>query len=177
MRILCIVLGFLAFIPLLSSQSSQTAVAKTIASKKSEGKTFQTPNLFTLLPTGGRSDLTVNLPAEVRNYELLQMEEENLQEMIHRSPETFTLSLPGNGRSPLEVELVRVNIFSENFAVRTSSSEMPIEVETGLHYRGIIKGKPASIAAVSIFENEIRGLFSSPELGNLNLGKLTDQGP
>ncbi|MCB0632378.1 MAG: zinc-dependent metalloprotease [Saprospiraceae bacterium] len=173
MKILSIVLGMLAFIPLLSSQSSQTPLAQTIAAKKAEGLTFQTPELFAILPVGGRSDVAIaDLPTEVREYELLQLEEENLQELIHKSPESLTLSLPGNGRSPLEVELVRVNLFSEDFKVRTSQSPTPIEVETGLHYRGIIKGDPNSIATVSIFENEVRGLFSSSELGNLVLGKL-----
>lgn len=141
-----------------------------------EGKAFNTPDLFQLSPIGGRSnEVVANLPAEVRNYELLQLEEENLQELIHKSPETFTLRLPGNGRSPLEVELVQVNIFSETFKVRTSSSPTPVKVKSGLHYRGIIKGEPNSVAAVSIFENEIRGLFSSDRLGNLTLGKLEEE--
>ena len=176
MKILCIVLGFLAFIPLMSSQSSQTVLAQEIADKKMEGESFQAPDLFQLLPADGRSGASIDLPAEVRHYELLQLEEENLQEMIHQTPETFTLRLPGSSRSLLEVELVRVNIFSEDFAVRTSQSAVPVEVETGLHYRGIIKGKPSSFAAVSIFENEIRGLFSSDDLGNLTLGKLSSNG-
>jgi hypothetical protein len=173
MKILSIVLGMLAFIPLLSSQSSQTPLAQTISAKKAEGLAFQTPELFATVPVGGRSDVDVaDLPNEVRNYEILQLQEENLQELIHSNPESFTLRLPGNARSPLEVELVRVNIFSEDFKVRTSQSPTPIEIETGQHYRGIIKGNPNSIATVSIFENEVRGLFSSNELGNLVLGKL-----
>ncbi|PHN04427.1 zinc-dependent metalloprotease [Flavilitoribacter nigricans] len=176
MKIMCIVLAFLAFIPLVTSQSSQTPLAQTINAKHAEGKTFKTPKLFDLLPANGRSEVPVNLPAEVREYELLQLEEENLQELIHNSPETFTLNLPSAGRAPLEVELVRVNIFSENFKVRTSSSPTPVEVETGLHYRGIIKGETESVAAVSIFENEVRGLFSSSRLGNLTLGRLPEQG-
>lgn len=176
MKSISIVLAFLAFIPLVISQSSQTPVAQTIQAKKSEGKVFRTPNLFASVPANGRSEVSLQLPAEVRDYELLQLEEENLQELIHQSPEIFTLNLPGNGRSPLEVELVKVNIFSENFKVRTSTSHTPVEVETGLHYRGIIKGETESVAAVSIFENEVRGLFSSARLGNLTLGKLPEQG-
>lgn len=173
MKILSIVLGMLAFIPLLSSQSSQTPLAQTITAKKAEGIAFNTPDLFATLPMGGRSDVSLaDLPAEVRDYEILQLQEENLQELIHKTPESFTLSLPGNARSPLEVELVRVNLFSEDFKVRTSQSPTPVEVETGLHYRGIIKGQATSMATVSIFENEVRGLFSSDELGNLVLGKL-----
>lgn len=176
MKIMCIVLAFLAFIPLVPGQSSQTPLAQTIHAKHAEGKVFSTPSLFELLPASGRSEVPVNLPAEVREYELLQLEEENLQELIHSSPETFTLNLPSNGRAPLEVELVRVNIFSENFKVRTSTSPTPVEVETGLHYRGIIKGDSESLAVVSIFENEVRGLFSSESRGNLILGRLPEQG-
>lgn len=176
MKILCIVLGFLAFIPLVPGQSSQTPLAQTVQAKRAEGKAFKTPKLFDLVPANGRSEVPVNLPAEVRQYELLQLEEENLQELIYQSPETFTLNLPNNGRSPMEIELVRVNIFSENFKVRTSSSMGPVEVETGLHYRGIIKGEPGSVAAISIFENEVRGMFSSEHRGNMVLGKLPPQG-
>lgn len=176
MKILCIALAFLAFIPLVPGQLSQTPLAQTISAKHKEGKSFTTPTLFEVLPANGRSEVPVTLPAEVRDYELLQLEEENLQELIHNSPETFTLNLPSNGRAPLEVELTRVNIFSENFKVRTSTSLVAVEVDPGLHYRGIIKGDPESVAAVSIFENEIQGVFSSERRGNLTLGRLQDQG-
>lgn len=176
MKILCIVLAFLAFIPLVPGQLSQTPLAQTIKEKHTEGKAFNTTDLFEILSANGRSQVSVNLPAEVRNYELLKLEEEHLQELIHNSPETFTLNLPSNSRAPLEIELTRVNLFSENFKVRTSTSPTPVEVKTGLHYRGIIKGDPESIAAVSIFENEVRGMFSSTDRGNLTLGRLPAQG-
>ena len=49
-----------------------------------------------------------------------------------------------------------------------------MEIPLGKHYRGTISGDPNSIAAISIFEDEVIGLLSNAS-GNVVLGKLKDQ--
>ena len=46
-------------------------------------------------------------------------------------------------------------------------------MKTGVHYRGIISNDEHSIAAVSIYEDEIMALVSSKE-GNFVIGRLQD---
>ncbi|MBN8641207.1 MAG: zinc-dependent metalloprotease [Flavobacteriales bacterium] len=74
---------------------------------------------------------------------------------------------------PITIELYRVNIFSSGFNIKTDTKENII-YSKGQHYRGIIKGDENSIASFNFFENEMNGIISSTELGNINIGKLID---
>lgn len=89
--------------------------------------------------------------------------------------QTMTLRMPdptGSG-FPMDLELTQVNIFADGFNVITSSSgEQPVDYLPGVHYRGSIKGAPGSLAAISVFGDEIAGIYSTPSQGNFVLGKL-----
>jgi Metallo-peptidase family M12/Fibronectin type III domain/Secretion system C-terminal sorting domain len=69
----------------------------------------------------------------------------------------------------ITLQLVPVNIFSDRFSAVTSSGEKLRT--TGWFYQGIIKGNENSVAAISIFEDEIAGFISSSK-GNFVVGKL-----
>lgn len=91
---------------------------------------------------------------------------------------TFRLPDPQGALEAVELELTRVNIFSEGFKVTTSSSNgAPVNHQPGAHFRGAVKGAPGSLAAVSVFNNEVAGLYSLPDRGNFVLGKLKGDNP
>ena len=46
-----------------------------------------------------------------------------------------------------------------------------------MHYWGAIKGSEGSLAAISIFKNEVIGFYSSQQNGNFVLGKLGGNNP
>jgi hypothetical protein len=91
---------------------------------------------------------------------------------------TLRLPDPQGTLEAVELELVRVNIFAKGFTVTTSSSNgAPVDYQPGLHFRGAVKGAPGSLAAVSVFKDEVAGLYSLPGRGNFVLGKLTRDNP
>ncbi len=136
---------------------------------KYEGKTFQYKALFE--PASTKKDVNGSL----REYESLTIDAEKLQSLVFEAPEQMTFTIPAGSRETIELELVKVDIFDATFSVVESSTNQPVKMEQGLHYRGIIKGDQHSIAAVSIFENEVTGLFSSASLGNVVLAKLNQK--
>ena len=91
---------------------------------------------------------------------------------LKRAPETFTL--PVDGPSGLtELELVRVDITTPDFKVVTGTSNgRAVPYQRGLHYRGKVKDDPDSYAAVSVFRDEVMGMFFRPADGTVVIGRL-----
>lgn len=75
-----------------------------------------------------------------------------------------------------ELELVQNDLFSPSFAVTTGThphDKFAYDPTTVLHYKGRIKGKPRSFAAVSILNNQLVGVIAD-EKGNINIGLVKD---
>ena len=68
-----------------------------------------------------------------------------------------------------------MNLLADGFKVFTSADEKsPYDYEIGAYYQGVIQGKEnSSIAAISIFNNQIIGSFSSGN-GNMVIQPLYD---
>ncbi|HEX8250685.1 MAG TPA: M12 family metallo-peptidase, partial [Pyrinomonadaceae bacterium] len=96
-----------------------------------------------------------------------------VQKILRGNVEFLTLPLPDGKGGTLELELAKVNILAPGFSVKTSSpTDEAIDNNPGVHYRGIIKGNDQSLAAVSVFKNEVMGFYSTPADGNFVLGRL-----
>lgn len=143
--------------------------SRLIEKAKEKGQSFQQANLLELSPVARDEG---PLEGELRTYDILQVKRETLQALLKDRPEAIKLDLPSSRRSKMEVELVRVNLFASGFSVYESGASGPAEVESGLHYRGTLTGEEGSIVALSVFDDELMGLVSSPAQGNLVLGKL-----
>jgi hypothetical protein len=153
------------------SQSVYTSQkpAEMVQECKYEGKNFKHKALFE--PATTKKDVNGSLS----EYESLTLDTEKLQSLAFEAPEQMNFSIPAGSRKTLEIELVKVDIFDADFSVIEHSTNQPVTIEKGLHYRGIIKGDQHSIAAISIFEDEVTGLFSSASLGNIVLAKLNQK--
>ncbi len=109
---------------------------------------------------------------------VLQLRQNTLADLVNRNEQSLTLRLPRFGGPPVELELVQVNLFAPNFKVTTSDSQgAAVAFEPGVHYWGAIKGSAGSLAAISIFKNEVIGFYSSQQNGNFVLGKLGGNNP
>ena len=139
---------------------------------KMQGHAFEKQQLF--------QSTTLNRNAlqgdELETFQALELDKKAINRLSSQRAAQINLVLPAGFRSEaLEVELVQVDIFSSDFQVTKASNGQAAKVDRGLHYRGIVKGYPNSIAAISVFEDEVMGMFSTPEDGNLVLGKLKGQ--
>jgi len=91
---------------------------------------------------------------------------------------SLTLPLPDGKGGVVELELAQVNIFAAGFSVTTSKpSKEDISESRGAHYRGIVKGDDTSLAAISVFRNEVMGFYSTEAGGNTVVGRLGGDNP
>jgi|GEM_PF-3764663 len=100
----------------------------------------------------------------------------NLQFINETKPEKILLPVKNYDGSELILELVRVEIFHNEFKAfyGADNSKQQVNFDKGVHYRGIIKNYKNSIAAISIFKEGIMGLMSS-ETGNFVIGPVSEK--
>lgn len=95
---------------------------------------------------------------------------DDLSGVVAHPPEELTLVIPAED-GPMELDLVRAEIYATGFSLVAASTNAAVEHVQGVHYRGIIAGQANSLAAISIFPDEVMG-FVSDATGNHVLGKL-----
>jgi hypothetical protein len=153
-------------------QTNSTKPVDLITQSKTAAISFQDVNLFNLdLIT---SKTIAGVEDNIEDYNLFDLKTGSLESVIKQRPVAMTMTIPVNFTNSFELELVAVDIFSSDFTVIQRSDNSVADVTHGVHYRGIIKGDNSSVAAISIFGDEVMGLISSND-GNLVIGKLQNQ--
>ena len=94
--------------------------------------------------------------------------------LVQQGHSAITLEIPYMN-SVIVVELVRVNIFSDDFAVTTGENQVS-PYTPGVYYRGIINGNSNSVAAFSFFNDELYGVISDDVNNNLVVAPLSFSG-
>ncbi|MCQ4167306.1 proprotein convertase P-domain-containing protein [Tahibacter harae] len=128
-------------------------------------------NLFTPATSRSASADPVTQLA-VSSGTLLELDTGAIAALQKAQPSSITLALPTRERGTVELELFAHDIFAPDFKITASGGEDTSKISRGLHYRGIVKGEPSSFAAVSVFDSEIIGTFSTATEGNWVIGKL-----
>src|SRR5215213_6725014 len=158
------------------SKSEVKSAARLVSDAKRAGSDFQTVEPFQAQTRSIAADAVRR--RAVKAGSVLQLRRDALQNLVRRNAQSLTLRLPTFGATPVELELVQVNLFAPGFNVVTSDSNgRPVAYEHGVHYWGVIKGVEGSLAAISIFKDEVIGFYSSPKDGNFVLGKLAGNNP
>jgi hypothetical protein len=146
-------------------------LAKKIAEKKMQQSVFAEKSLFSVSTQA--SGIASQYAGVVKEALILDLSPAAVSSLLTERPENISFVIPGKNEQPTVLELYRAEIFTPDFSVVTSGNGI-VDVPTGLHYRGIIRGDNKSLAAISIFDGEVMGLVSSPATGNMVLGKLKD---
>jgi len=97
--------------------------------------------------------------------------------LLEERVDYLALSLPDGKGAMIELDLVKVDILAPGFSVKTAAPTSERFEDHGVHYRGMIKGNEQSLAAISVFKNEIVGFFSSAAAGNSVVGRLSGDNP
>ena len=153
------------------TQTSQKPISSMIESVQVNGTQFkeiqpfyQSRNAF-----DQRSDLT----RFVKKGTLLRLSPDVVTGIIRDQPEAISLNLPTINRNAIQLDLVKVSVVSDDFIVSTDKGPYTLKPEVlGVHYRGIIKGKETSLASISFYGEEIMGMVSESDMGNIIVGKL-----
>ncbi|OPG99275.1 hypothetical protein B2I21_06085, partial [Chryseobacterium mucoviscidosis] len=101
---------------------------------------------------------------------VLNIDSKQLKKLVHEKPEYLEISFPFNEKL-ITLELYKNQIFTNDFKVTTNKGEI-VDYTPGAYYQGIVKGDNQSVVAFSFFEDDVVGVASTPELGNVILGKV-----
>ncbi len=105
-------------------------------------------------------------------YVSLKMDDRGLKELFNANYKSIQLKIPQPGGTTVNVLLTQHQIHAEDFefSITDASGKHPVTMNKGRYYYGVVEGKPSSLVAISIFEDEISGVISD-ESGNWNLGR------
>ena len=148
----------------------QKAVSKEISTLLTEGKPLQEVSLIRFV-----SNEVTNRSFQLEGLTkgtIVSIDEVAIEKLLNGNSDFIQLGLPLSERQNLKLNLVRHEIFAEDFALYTSSEPgIPFNYTPGVHYKGVVEGDPSSLVAVSVFNNEVMALISTDH-GNMILGRI-----
>lgn len=123
---------------------------------------------------------TKNLDAEKKmKYErsatdatVLDLNSVELNRILAESPQYLSMKVPYMNEN-IEVQMYKQEVTTDSFYAIDESGNF-LDYTPGVYYRGIVNGDYSSLVAVSFFENEVIGVISTDEKGNVVLGKSVD---
>jgi hypothetical protein len=102
-----------------------------------------------------------------------RIDQAGLNEVVNSRHTNIELSIPYlNGN--ITMLLYKVDITAEGFHVDTDKAT-DIAYTEGVHYRGMVKGNPNSLASFSFFNDEVIGMAVT-QAGNIVVGKVQKPG-
>ncbi|MGB4849725.1 MAG: GEVED domain-containing protein [Saprospiraceae bacterium] len=166
----------LRFIPIMfilflyGNGLSQAYVSKEIQNLKSTGQHLKE---FDLLKFQGNNVQSRTYSMEgLKKGTILSLDQDIIQEIFQGQNDFIHIPLPLTSSTSMMLTLKRNQIFTEDFALYTSSDPAhPIEYNPGLHYKGIVEGMPSSVVALSVFQDQIMAIITTDE-GNFVLGAI-----
>lgn len=158
------------FVPFMSfGQNAPGAVEQRITVELASMVPTKPVKLFELLPVGPDTDPLWR--AACTQASVLRYDREAARALLSAGALVTSLEIPGLEGSRI-VDLERVRITAAEFVVRTSSGRMA-QAPLGAHYRGVVRGQPGSLVALSVFENEVMAIIGEGD-GDLVLGLLSN---
>jgi hypothetical protein len=158
----------------VSAQQAEplSRVSELVRSSKAAGMDFARRELF--YPAAASAvESSPQLSEALSAGTVFDLDKPANEQLLQESAPSLTLSLADGKGGAVELELVKVDIFASGFSVKTSEpTNEQLDESLGLHYRGIVKGHEGSLAAISIFKNEVMGFYSTETDGNTVLGRL-----
>lgn len=116
-------------------------------------------------------DVNNNRSNVMQDFVEVKIENSFYKRMLDSKSDFIEMTVPTNSRNEITLQLVKVDVFDQNDHVIVYPEKKTVDVNPGLHYRGIIMGDEKSLVAMSIYENEIIGLVAGYEDANLVIGK------
>jgi len=142
-------------------------VAQKISEYHNQKKHFQNYDLFEVNSDPGKLS---EYKKSATDITVIRVKPKELKKLLYDKPETLEISFPFDGKL-VTVELYKSEIFTRDFKVTTNKGEI-VNYTPGVYYQGILKGDDRSVAAFSFFGNDIVGVASIPEVGNIVVGKV-----
>lgn len=152
----------------VSDRDNETS-PKWWRAKKLAGTKFV--SFASLKEDDGPSELKDQVALNIAKFSILDIDTKSINQVLADKPDALTMSIPSSVTGNMELELVKVNLYTPDFAVTTDKNQRFNASDKEVHYRGIIKGNQNSIVAISIFDGKMMGLIATQD-GNFVLGEL-----
>ncbi len=169
---LTLLMAMLCLLPrvYLYAQTAPHPIARQIARQEAA---FQSLPISPLLRAAQPSpDLRKQVDKILGRAAFLNLSNESAQQLLQNRPDLLRLQLPDASGNLRRLRLYQQPIHSDGFQLRTASGYQA-QLPAGLHYWGVVEGEPGSLAAISVFENEIMG-FAQWGTDAYTLGRLQD---
>lgn len=158
---LCFTMVFFA----LGFSQSLKPIAEKVQKSHTAKKTFVKYDLFTVDQSVQKQSL---YKTAAEGITVMQLNKSEIQKINSERPETLEMSFPFEGEN-ITVELVKNNFFTNDFKVNTDKGY--INYTPGVYYQGIVKGDNESLVAISFFNDDVVGVTSIKNVGNVVIGK------
>ncbi|MFN0083024.1 MAG: zinc-dependent metalloprotease [Ferruginibacter sp.] len=112
-------------------------------------------------------------------YQQLTLKSEILGQMLAKNAAAVEIEIPINTSKTIHLQLIAKKLFTDDVVIEAGdkSENKVLSLPYALYYQGIVKENPLqSLASISIFENEINGVFVY-EGKTYNVGKLQNNAP
>lgn len=144
---------------------------KPVAQKVSEYHNEKTElKSYDLFEVNTNADKLAEYRRAATDITVLSLKSAELKRLIKEKPDFLEITFPFEGGKKITVEMYKHQILTNDFKVVTDQGKI-VEYTPGVYYQGIVKGDNTSIVAFSFFNNDIVGVASTPELGNVVVGK------
>lgn len=158
---LCFTLVFFA----LGFSQSLKPIAEKVKQYHTAKKAFVKYDLLAVNEAANKLNTYANAADDVT---VMKLNNTEIQRINTERPEALEMSFAFEGRT-INVELVKNEFFTNDFKV--NSDKGYIAYSPGAYYYGIVKGDNNSIVSMSFFNNDIAGIVSIENIGNIVLGK------
>ncbi|MBK9701137.1 MAG: hypothetical protein IPO79_13880 [Flavobacteriales bacterium] len=164
-----IVLFLLVLLLLTQAQGQRWGghVAARIQALQDRGVAFTHVGLVQELQVDDRT--TARWQEATARATVLSLHAEAVTQVLRGAAHTMAVTLP-TPDGPLTLELERWQPLADGFTV-TTALRGAMQVEPGVHYRGRVRGEAASVAGLSVFDDELIGVVRDAQ-GTLVLGRL-----
>lgn len=174
LTVFSIVLLIASFIFITTAKSHPLSLLEQINSRKLT-RNFQEIPLFEYKSKAeDNADTRTYLAAGV----ILKVNKTVLKTLLTEKPENIKLTVPVASGLYKEIELIKVNVVTEDFKTGELSGDGSVKFvnyEPGVYYRGVITGEANSWAAVSVFKDYVMAVIASSD-GNYNITPLKKNG-
>ncbi len=142
-------------------------VAALVQLAKNRDVQFLSYRLFSM----DNANLTDGIDTIVSDATKVELDFQVLSSLLKVKPTAMELTLPYKGKN-LVLEMVQKTVLTPDFKVSIHNNTQEVKYHQGMYFRGNIKGDPNSLVALSIFENELYGMISTENDGNIVLGRV-----
>ena len=112
-----------------------------------------------------------DLQQVVENASVLNLDPNSVAALLEVAAPALRFAIP-SADGVIELELVQVEIQTPDFYVSTDVQDQ-VDVPKAIHYRGIMRGDPNSVACLTVSESGLMGMMAN-ESGTFELGKMED---